>query len=169
MGSTLPLPSFLLMLVSDWVHCHQQIVIEFLYAENRPLQERPRGRRIRFTDAERVFLARKAKAAGRKALLELDAIVSPDTLLPWHRCIGRAEVELRRATRRWRSTAYCMPKSNVATILTANGVRHPQEISSTPSGAHFFPARGPNHRVTACAQPGRRDRSVAHRRSAPPA
>jgi hypothetical protein len=30
-------------------------------------------------------LARKAKAVGRKALLELDTIVSPDTLLRWHR------------------------------------------------------------------------------------
>src|SRR4030095_2260960 len=41
--------------------------------------------RIRFTDAERALLARKAKAIGRKVLLELDTIVSPDTLLRWHR------------------------------------------------------------------------------------
>jgi hypothetical protein len=39
----------------------------------------------RFTEAERALLARKAKAVGRKALLELDTIVSPDTLLRWHR------------------------------------------------------------------------------------
>jgi putative transposase len=32
-----------------------------------------------------ALLARKAKAVGRKALLELDTIVSPDTLLRWHR------------------------------------------------------------------------------------
>jgi transposase InsO family protein len=31
------------------------------------------------------LLARKAKAVGRKALLELETIVSPDTLLRWHR------------------------------------------------------------------------------------
>jgi putative transposase len=30
-------------------------------------------------------LARKAKAVGRKALLELDTLVSPDTLMRWHR------------------------------------------------------------------------------------
>ena len=77
--------SFLLMLVSGWVHRHQLIVIEFLQAENRLLKERLRGKRIRFTDAERALLARKAKAVGRKALLELDTIVSPDTLLRWHR------------------------------------------------------------------------------------
>ncbi len=41
--------------------------------------------RIRFTDAERAPLARRAKAVGRKALLKLDTVVSPDTLLRWHR------------------------------------------------------------------------------------
>ncbi len=73
------------MIVSGWVHRHQLIVIEFLQAENRLLKERLRGKRIRFTDAERALLARKAKAVGPKALLKLDTIVSPDTLLRWHR------------------------------------------------------------------------------------
>jgi putative transposase len=85
MGSIPPLLSFLLMIAAGWVHRHHLIVIEFLQAENRLLKERLRGRRIRFTDAERALLARKAKAVGRKALLELDTIVSPDTLLRWHR------------------------------------------------------------------------------------
>jgi transposase InsO family protein len=85
MGSVPPLLSFLLMIAAGWVHRHQLIVIEFLQAENRLLKDRLRGRRIRFTDAERALLARKAKAVGRKALLELDTIVSPDTLLRWHR------------------------------------------------------------------------------------
>src|SRR2546426_12014451 len=85
MGSVPPLLSFLLMITAGWVHRHQLIVIEFLQAENRMLKDRLRGRRIRFTDAERVLLARKAKAVGRKALLELETIVSPDTLLRWHR------------------------------------------------------------------------------------
>lgn len=73
------------MIVSGWVYRHQLVVIEFLQAENRLLKDRLRGRRIRFTDAERALLARKAKAVGRKALLELDTIVSPDTWLRWHR------------------------------------------------------------------------------------
>src|SRR6266849_5427441 len=85
MGTASPLLSFLLMMVSGWVHRHQLLVIEFLQAENRLLKERLRGKRIRFTDAERALLARKAKAVGRKALLELDTVVSPDTLLRWHR------------------------------------------------------------------------------------
>jgi putative transposase len=73
------------MIAAGWVHRHQLIVIEFLQAENRLLKDRLRGRRIRFTDAERALLARKAKAVGRKALLEFDTIVSPDTLLRWHK------------------------------------------------------------------------------------
>src|SRR5260370_3189576 len=85
MGSVPPLFSFLLMIAAGWVHRHQLIVIEFLQAENRLLKDRLRGKRIRVTDAERVLLARKAKAVGRKALLELETIVSPDTLLRWHR------------------------------------------------------------------------------------
>src|SRR4030095_12559469 len=84
MNSVPPLLSFLLMIAAGWVHRHQLIVIEFLQAENRLLKERLRGRRIRFTDAERGLLARKAKALGRKTLLELDTVVSPDTLLRWH-------------------------------------------------------------------------------------
>ena len=85
MGSVPPLLSFILMITAGWVHRHQLIIIEFLQAENRLLKERLRGRRIRFTDDERALLARKAKAVGRRALLELDTIVSPDTLLRWHR------------------------------------------------------------------------------------
>src|SRR5438045_7738633 len=85
MGSLRPLVSFLLLIAAGWVQRHQLIVIEFLQAENRLLKDRLSGRRIRFTDAERALLARKANAVGRKALLELDTIVSPDTLLRWHR------------------------------------------------------------------------------------
>jgi putative transposase len=43
------------------------------------------GRRLRFTDAERRRLARKAQALGRKVLNELQTLVTPDTLLRWYR------------------------------------------------------------------------------------
>jgi hypothetical protein len=70
---------------AGWAHRHQVIVIEFLQTENRLLRDRLRGKRIWFTHAELALLARKAKAVGRKALLELDTIVSADTLRRWHR------------------------------------------------------------------------------------
>ena len=43
------------------------------------------GKRIRFTDAQRVALVRKDKVIGRKALMELETIVSPDALMRCHR------------------------------------------------------------------------------------
>jgi putative transposase len=85
MPSVPPLLTFLPMAVSGWVHRQQLLAIQFLQAENRMMKKRLRGKRIRFTDKERALLARKAKAVGRKALLELDTIVSPDTLMRWHR------------------------------------------------------------------------------------
>ena len=85
MGSVPPLLTYLLLILSGWVHRRQLLVIEFLQAENRLLKERLSGKRIRFTDAERALLARKAKALGRKTLLGLDTLVSPDTLMRWHR------------------------------------------------------------------------------------
>jgi hypothetical protein len=85
MGSVSPLLSFLLLIAGGWVNRHQLIVIEFLQAENQLLKQRLRGKRIWFTDAERALLARKAKAVGRKALMDLNTIVTPDTLMRWHR------------------------------------------------------------------------------------
>ena len=60
-------------------------MIEYIQEENRVLKERLGGQRIRFTDGERRRLARKAFALGRKALNELQTLVTPDTLLRWHR------------------------------------------------------------------------------------
>ena len=90
--------TFLLMVMSGWVHRRQLLVMEFLQAENRTLKRWWRGKRLRFIDAERALLARKAKAVGRKALLELDTIVSPDTLMRWHRRLvaGRWDFTQRR-------------------------------------------------------------------------
>src|SRR3954453_3008391 len=64
MGSVSPLLSFLLMIAAGWVHRHQLTVIEFLQAENRYLKEKLGDKRLRFTDAERALLARKAKRSG---------------------------------------------------------------------------------------------------------
>ena len=77
--------SFLLLAVSGWVHRRQLLVIEYLETENRLLKSKLKGERLRFTDVERALLARKAKALGRQALFQLDTLVSPDTLLRWHR------------------------------------------------------------------------------------
>ncbi len=58
MGSVPPLLTYLLAVVSGWVLRRQLIVSEFAQAENRMLKDRLRGKRIRFTDAERALVAR---------------------------------------------------------------------------------------------------------------
>ena len=85
MGSGPSALTFLLTIFAGWVNRHQLIVIEYLQVENSMLRERLKGRRLRFSDAERALLARKAKAVGRRALLEVGTIVTPDTLMRWHR------------------------------------------------------------------------------------
>ena len=76
---------FLIVVLAAWLARRQEAFIEYLKAENRMLKARLGRRRLIFTDTERRLLARHAKAVGRKKLFELDPIVSPDTLLRWHR------------------------------------------------------------------------------------
>lgn len=85
MPSLLQPLQLLLMMFAGWVNRHQLDVIDYLHEENRLLKERLGGQRIRFTDTERRRLARKAHVLGRKALNGLDTLVTPDTLLRWHR------------------------------------------------------------------------------------
>src|SRR5437588_11718060 len=64
---------------------HQQRTIDYLREENRVLREQLGGRRLRFTDEQRRRLAAKAKGLGRKLLAEVATLVTPETLLAWHR------------------------------------------------------------------------------------
>src|SRR6516164_1538620 len=63
----------------------QQQVIEYLVEENRVLREQIGNRRMRFTDGQRCRLAARAKKIGRKILAQVATIVTPQTLLTWHR------------------------------------------------------------------------------------
>jgi putative transposase len=71
--------------VAGWVNRGQQQVIEYLLEENRVLREQLGGRRLRLTDVQRRRLAVRARVLGRKALLGVACIVTPDTLLRWYR------------------------------------------------------------------------------------
>ena len=59
--------------------------IECLREENRVLREQLGKRRLRLNDDQRRRLAAKAKGLGRKLLAEVATIVTPETLLRWHR------------------------------------------------------------------------------------
>src|ERR1035438_7284074 len=63
----------------------QLLVIDYLREENRVLREQLGGRRVRFDDNQRRRLAVKAKELERKVLAEVATIVTPETLLAWHR------------------------------------------------------------------------------------
>jgi hypothetical protein len=68
-----------------WVNRGQQQVIEFLLEENRVLREQLGGRHLRLTDMQQRRLAVRAKAFGRKTLMAVARVVTPDTLLRWYR------------------------------------------------------------------------------------
>ena len=63
----------------------QQQAIDYLREENRVLREQLGGRRLRFTDDQRRRLGARAKGLGRRALARLATIITPETLLAWHR------------------------------------------------------------------------------------
>ena len=71
---------FLFVCFAGWMNHRQQLVIEYLQEEIRVLQEQL-GKRPRFNDDQRRRLAAKGKPIGRKVLLRLATIATPNTLL----------------------------------------------------------------------------------------
>ncbi len=71
--------------LAGWICRHQAEAIEYLRTENAVLREKLGKKRVLLTDDQRRRLAVKAKVLGRKVLEEVATIVTPDTLLRWHR------------------------------------------------------------------------------------
>ena len=88
--------SFLVISIAGWMNQRQQQIIEYLVEENRVLREQIGNRRMRFTDDQRCRLAAKAKKLGRKILAQVATIVTPETLLAWHRKLIATEVRWER-------------------------------------------------------------------------
>ena len=76
---------FVLIGLAGWVNEQQRDVIDYLQEENRVLLEQRGNKRLRLSDEQRRRLAVKAKKLGRKALFDVASLVTPDTLLDWHR------------------------------------------------------------------------------------
>jgi putative transposase len=78
----------------DWKHLlasitgtvDQELLLrnEYLVTENRILRQQINGR-VRLSDSERKTLAEIGKKLAKKALEEVANIVTPDTILAWHR------------------------------------------------------------------------------------
>jgi transposase InsO family protein len=75
----------LLLILAGWINRRQQDAIEYLMTENRVLREKLGKKRISLNDDQRRRLAIKGKVLRRKMLEQLATIVSPDTILRWHR------------------------------------------------------------------------------------
>ncbi len=76
-----------LVIVAGWIHRQQQEVIEYLRTENQVLKEKLGKKRILLSDNQRRRLAVKGKILGRKRLEEVGTLVTPDTILRWHRML----------------------------------------------------------------------------------
>jgi hypothetical protein len=143
---------FMLMAVAGWWSDQRQAAVAYLIEENRILRAQLRGRRVRLTDEDRCRLARAGQRLGRQLLRQVATIVTPDTILRWHRqLIARkwtyakaqrrrqgALAEIRRLVVRmaeenptWGYTRICgalknlghrVGRSTIARILKAHGI-----------------------------------------------
>jgi hypothetical protein len=85
MKSQLQPRHLVLLILAGCIDRRQQDAVEYLLAENRILREKIGKKRILLSDDQRRRLAVKGKILGRKMLEQLATIVTPDTILRWHR------------------------------------------------------------------------------------
>ena len=87
---------FLVAVFAGWLNRQQQAVIEFLLEENQVLRSQLKGRRLRLTEGDLRRLAVKGKLLGRKLLAEVACLVTPGTILAWHRSLVALKWTFRR-------------------------------------------------------------------------
>ena len=156
--------------MAGWITRQQDAVIEYLREENRVLKQQLGRRRLRLTDDQRRRLAVRGKAIGRQALTEVASIVTPDTVLRWHRQLiaqkwtekrrspGRPPVmreieeltvRMARENPRWGYTriqgalsnlGHKVGRSTVANILTRNGIDPAPERGKRTTWSQFLKA-----------------------------
>jgi hypothetical protein len=71
--------------LTGWLHQEHEDVMAYLVEENRTLRAQLRGRRLLVTDDQRRRLAVRGQRLGRARLRAVATIVTPDTILRWHR------------------------------------------------------------------------------------
>jgi putative transposase len=89
---------FLMVAFAGWLNRQQQAVIEYLKTENEILKSQLKGRRLRLSDEDRRRLAEKGRALGRKLLTEVACLVTPETILAWHRWVVARKWTIERRT-----------------------------------------------------------------------
>ena len=142
----------LLGVLTGWLDRQERQALAYLIEENRVLRRQLGQRHVNFTDTDRRRLAVRGHRLGRQVLHQIATIVTPDTILRWHRQrivrkwtyankrSGRHEVlvEIRRLVIRmavenptWgytriqgalKNVGHRVGRSTMARILKANGI-----------------------------------------------
>jgi putative transposase len=90
----------LLLILAGWIDHQEQDVIEYLRAENCVLREKLGKKRILLNDDQRRRLAVKGKMLGWKMLEQMATIVTPETILRWHRELVAAKWDYSRCRKK---------------------------------------------------------------------
>jgi putative transposase len=112
---------FLVTAMAGWITRQQDAVIDYLREENRVLKQQLGRRRLRLTDAQRRRLAVRGKAIGRRALTAVASLVTPDTILRWHRQL---------VAQKWTYKRRSPGRPRVMEIIAELVVRMAQETST---------------------------------------
>ncbi len=156
--------------MAGWITRQQDAVVDYLREENRVLKQQIGRRRLRLTDDQRRRLAVRGKAIGRRALAEVASLVTPDTILRWHRQLvaekwtykrrsaGRPRVmqviadltaRMARENPRWGYTrirgalhnvGHCVARTTIANILKAHGIEPAPERGKRLTWSRFLAA-----------------------------
>ena len=122
---------FLVLTVAGWVNRHQEDLIDYLREENRILREERGPRPLRLTDAQRRRLAVRGQRLGRRALVQVANIVTPDTILRWYRRLIAQKYDGNPRRRRGRP----MMRREIADLVVQMAGENPQWGYSRIQGA----------------------------------
>jgi len=154
--------------MAGWITRQHEAAVEYLREENRILKQQLGRKRLRLTDAQRRRLAVRGKALGRRGLMDVASIVTPDTILRWHRRLvaqkwtsprkspGRPRVmeeitelvlRMARENRSWgytriqgalRNVGHKVGRTTVASILKEHGLEPAPERGKKMTWAEFL-------------------------------
>jgi len=156
--------------MAGWITRQQDAAIEYLREENRVLKQQLGRKRLKLTDDQRRRLAVLGKALGRRALSDIASLVTPDTILRWHRqliapkwthkrrspgrarimqAIGELTVRMARENPRWGYTriqgalkhvGHRVGRTTIANILKENGIDPAPERGRRMTWSRFLGA-----------------------------
>ncbi len=165
-----PAFSLAVAILAGFLNRSQHDAIEYLREENRVLREMLGTGRVRFTDDQRRRLAIRGRELGRAILEGIATLVTPDTILAWHRRLvarswtynrsGRGNAETRKEITRlvvrmakenptWgydriqgalKNIGHAVAPNTVKSILKRNGIQPAPDRGKTTPWKKFLKA-----------------------------